>query len=452
MYSRLLLFLFTCLLPLLAATQTGTIKGQVTDERGMPLPFATIAIRETLQGTTCDNLGHFLLADLSPGIYTIEVRFVGYEPRILQEVQVSNNNPSVHYITLLRSTSELDEVVVNASGFETKNGSYNSVKTLGITEIERAPGAGRDLSKVLQSLPGVAQGIRCRNDLIIRGGGPSENRFYLDDIETPNINHFATQGATGGPVGMIDVNYINDIEFHTGAVPVNFGNALGAVIKVKFKEPRDDRVGFRLTLGANDWGVASEGPLAGKTTYFATVRRSYLQFVFASLGLPFLPSYTDGQVMVKYKANQRNELYTTFLGAYDVNALNTEANDNIEQQYILSFLPEDRQMSYTNGYVWKHFFGKGYFNLVLSRSFLNNRSMKYHNNDPLPSKLLLDYHSTEALNKLRWETVQHLEGYTLTTGFSYDFDQYYNRTYHKYTTLETVKTVSASSGSSTRNC
>ena len=63
---------------------------------------------------------------------------------------------------------------------------------IGLQEIEKSPGANRDISRIVQSYPGVAfSPIGYRNDLIVRGGSPSENRFYLDGIEIPNINHFS---------------------------------------------------------------------------------------------------------------------------------------------------------------------------------------------------------------------------------------------------------------------
>ena len=78
-----------------------------------------------------------------------------------------------------------------------------------------------------KNYPGVAfSPIGYRNDLIVRGGGPSENRFYLDGVEIPNINHFSTQGASGGPVGLIDADLIRNVKFYSGAFPANRGNAL----------------------------------------------------------------------------------------------------------------------------------------------------------------------------------------------------------------------------------
>ena len=85
-----------------------------------------------------------------------------------------------------------------------------------LREIEKSPGANRDISRIVQAYPGVAfSPAGYRNDLIVRGGSPSENRFYLDGIEIPNINHFSTQGASGGPVGIINADLIREINFYT---------------------------------------------------------------------------------------------------------------------------------------------------------------------------------------------------------------------------------------------
>ena len=99
----------------------------------------------------------------------------------------------------------IEEIVVKASPFRKSEESPVSLRRIGIEQIEKNPGGNRDISKVIQVLPGVASTPAFRNDLIVRGGGPSENRFYLDGVEIPNLNHFATQGASGGPVGILNV-------------------------------------------------------------------------------------------------------------------------------------------------------------------------------------------------------------------------------------------------------
>ena len=181
---------------------------------------------------------------------------------------------------------EQDEVIVTASPFIENKDSPVSLKTLNTTEIERLPGANRDVSKVIAALPGVASRATFRNDIIIRGGSPGENKFYLDGIEVPNINHFATQGSSGGPVGLLNVNFIREVDFYSGAFPMNRANGLSSVLAFTQKEGNQDGLITNFALGSSDAALTLDGPIGKRSNLIFSARRSYLQFLFAALQLP----------------------------------------------------------------------------------------------------------------------------------------------------------------------
>ena len=276
--------------------QTGTIQGKVFDPiNNEGIPFVNVVIQGTTTGTTTNIDGGYEITNLEPDLYNIEASFVGYKSKIVYEIQVFNSKPAEVDIPLEPAAEELAEVVVKADPFVQREESPLSLQSIGVNEIQRNPGGNRDISKAIQSLPGVASSVSFRNDIIIRGGGPNENRFYIDGIEVPNINHFATQGSTGGPVGLLNVNFIKNVDFYTGAFPANRGNALSSVMEIQQREGRTDRLGFNFTLGSSDVGLTAEGPLGKKGTFIASFRRSYLQLLFEALELPFLPTYNDFQ-------------------------------------------------------------------------------------------------------------------------------------------------------------
>ena len=184
------------------AAQTGVIKGRVSNKlNNETLPSATVQVLGTTQGAQTDDYGNYEITGLEPKLYNIKVSFVGFKDIEVFEIQVTNAKPTILNFEMEESSEGLKEVVIRASPFRKTEESPLSLRTIGVTEIARNPGGNRDISRVIQSLPGVTALPTFRNDLIIRGGAPNENRFYLDDIEVPNINHFATQGASGGPVG-----------------------------------------------------------------------------------------------------------------------------------------------------------------------------------------------------------------------------------------------------------
>ena len=299
-------------------------------------------------------------------------------------------------------------------------------------EIEKSPGANRDISRIVQSYPGVSfSPIGYRNDLIVRGGSPSENRFYLDGVEIPNINHFSTQGASGGPVGILNADLIREVNFYTGAFPTDKGNALSSVLDFKLRDGDMERNSLKATLGASEVSLASNGHLGKKTSYLVSVRQSYLQFLFDMLGLPFLPTFTDAQFKLKTRFDARNELTVLGLGGIDKMKLNTKADDE-DNEYILSYLPKIQQETFTLGAVYRHYAGAHVQSVVASHSYLNNRNTKYQQNDESdPDHLMLRLRSTEQNTQLRLENSSSFRNWKVTVGTSLDYSQYSNTTFQK---------------------
>jgi hypothetical protein len=407
----------------------GTLKDGLTNE---PLAFANVVLLNTTTGNTTDADGNFELTGIKPGIYDIQFSYLGYKSETIFEVEIQSSRPTVLNVTLLEDKKLLDEVVVKADPFKKTTESPVSLRSIGITEIKRNPGGNRDISRVIQSLPGVTSTGSFRNDLIIRGGAPNENRFFIDDVEIPVINHFATQGSSGGPAGIINVDFIREVDFYSGAFPANRYNSLSSVFNFKFKEGRDDRVGAVATVGAQDIGISVDGPLGEKSNFRFSARRSYLQFLFSAIGLPFLPTYNDFQFRYKYRINKKSEITVLGIGAVDNFKLNLEANETETKQFILNRLPVNNQWNYTNGIVYKRFNDKGFTSVILSRSMLDNGAFKFRNNDEssLANKIL-DYKSQEIENKLRVENTRKINQWTLVSGVSYEFAKYNNNTFNK---------------------
>ena len=266
----------------------------------------------------------------------------------------------------------------------------------------------------------------------MRGGGPSENSFYLDDVEIPNINHFATQGASGGPVGIINVDFVREVNFYSGAFPANRGDALSSVLEFKQKDGNNEKLEVQGTLGASEVALTFDGPIGEKSTFIFSVRRSYLQLLFEALQLPFLPTYNDVQFKTKTRINDKNEITFIGLGAFDQFDLNLKANETEDQQYILNYLPVNEQWNYTLGAVFKHYREKSYDTWVVSQNFLNNNSYKYQDNIEIDSLKTFDYQSTESETKFRYEnTLRTNSGFKLNLGAGLEYAQYTNQTFRK---------------------
>jgi hypothetical protein len=416
-------------LSLHAQSSTGTIEGRVFESvSNNPVPYASVAIYGTPAGVVTDEEGRFRLTGLSPGFIRLAATSIGFEPYVSEEIYLTNAKKLTIDIPLTEKQTTIEEVTVKASPFRRQEESPVSLRRIEISEIEKSPGSNRDISKVIQSFPGVGSGVAYRNDIIVRGGGPAENRFYLDGIEIPNLNHFSTQGASGGPVGIINVDFIRGVDFYSGAFPANRGNALSSVLEFRQIDGNADKLKFKGAIGASDLAVTLDGPLSRNTTFIASARRSYLQFLFSLLKLPFLPTYNDAQFKVRSRINEKNDLTIIGLGALDQSTLNLKANETAGQRYILGYLPVNNQWNYTFGAVYKHYREHGYMSVILSRNYLSNESYKYRDNEESLGKSY-DYLSTEGENHLRFEHNGHIPGsikYGYGAGISYA--EYENKT------------------------
>ncbi|MCP9610503.1 TonB-dependent receptor [Coprobacter tertius] len=415
--------------------QRYNIYGRVTDKATRSeVSYVNVVLWGTTQGVMTDSIGNYVIADVPPGIYRLQVSGLGYKTTVTPEFRVSSHNYRLD-VEVEEDRYVLKEVSVTASPFRPSAESPISRRVIGLQEIEKSPGANRDISKVVNSFPGVSStvGNGYRNDLLVRGGGPSENKFFLDGIEIPNINHFSTQGASGGPVGIIDADFIREVDFYTGAFPANRGNALSSVLDFKLIDGDPDRCSVKATLGASEVAVTSNGHIEKKTTYLVSVRQSYLQLLFSLLDMPFLPRYTDAQFKIKTRFSRQHELTILGIGAIDDMRLNKDTDPKDEgKQYILNYLPVIKQNTYTVGAVYKHYAGNHTQTLVLSHNFLQNNNTKYRDNDEsTPENLTLRYRSNEGESHFRGENLSVLGPVTVNAGLNLDYATYRNRTFQK---------------------
>ncbi len=423
-------------------SQSGTIKGRIFNQKNNePIPFANILIEGTNMGSTSDFEGNFVFFNVKPGFTRLISSFIGFEKFQSTEFMITGGKTKYIEIPMKETSIKLSEVEIKSAIFRRDEESPLSMKSIGIAEIEKSPGSNRDISKVLQSLPGVSSSVSFRNDLIVRGGGSSENRFYLDGIEIPNLNHFATQGASGGPIGIINVDFLREIEFYSGAFPANKGNALSSVLDMRLIDGNPDKLKFKGSVGASDLALTLDGPINKKTSFIFSARRSYLQFLFSAIGLPFLPTYNDFQWKSKTKFDLKNELIVIGLGAIDQFNLNTDIKNPTEsQKYILGYLPVFEQWNYAVGAVYKHFRTNSYDSYIISRNMLRNTSYKYPENDENKPKIL-DYSSDEIENKFRFERNTQLNDYKIIFGLGLEYNRYKNRTFQKIFAKDSLITI-----------
>ena len=413
-----------------AQNQTFSIHGKVIDRNSRQgIPFANVHIEGDVHtGTATDSTGVFRITNAKPGIHRLVISYIGYKSKVTPEYMVSARTPFIE-VELEEDLQLLGEVTITPSPLRRTTESPVSLFVIGLQDIEKIPGANRDISRIVRSFPGVSfSPIGYRNDLIVRGGGPSENRYFMDGIEIPNINHFSTQGASGGPVGLINSDLVREINFYTGAFPANRSGALSSVLDFHLFNGNPERQDFKATLGASEVSLSGSGHFSKKTTYLFSIRQSYLQFMFKLLGLPFLPNYIDGQVKIKSRLSDKHEL--TFLGLGGIDRMKLNIDEKGEStEYLLSYLPVVHQDTYTTGMVYKHYNGPHTQGIYLSHNYLNNRMTKYLDNDESTEEnLMLRIRSSEQKTSLRVENRSNFGQWVWKQGIEGSYSRYTNRT------------------------
>lgn len=412
------------------AQRTYPLEGRVIDNRTRrPVAYAAVVpVGQEEKGASADSLGRFRLERVQPGIARLRISSVGYKTLLTPEYILSAATPFIE-VELEEDATQVEAVTVRPTPFRVTAESPVGLQVIGLREIEKSPGANRDVSRIVRSYPGVAfSPVGYRNDLLVRGGGPSENKFFMDGIEIPNINHFATQGATGGPVSIVNADLVREISFYTGAFPADRAGALSSVLDFRLRDGNPERQTFKATLGASEVGVSGSGHIGRKTTYLFSLRRSYLQLLFKMLGLPFLPDYIDGQVKIKTRLSERDEVTVLALAGFDNMRLNLDEKGE-DAEYLLSYLPRIRQETFTVGALWRHYAGRHAQTVSVSHNYLNNRNLKYLGNDSSSEEnLILRLRGVEQKTTLRFENRTYVGRWTVREGAELSYSAYSNRT------------------------
>ena len=395
-----LIFLLV-LIPVLtrADVQKGILTGKVVDKiTKEPLPGVNVLIVGTNFGAATNINGIFEIRGLEVGTYQVRVSAIGFNTIVRTDVIVNNVKPTDLIFELTESVIELEGITVKSDYFEMNPTELNSVISFGYEEIRRAPGGFEDVVRALSVLPGVAQASPGRNDLVVRGGAPSENLYVVDGFVVPNINHFGSQGATGGPLSFINLDFVRDATFSTGGFSSLYGDKLSSVLKIDLREGRKDRIGGKGTISASQFGFNLEGPIASNANFVFSARRSYLDFIFNAAGFNFVPEYYDVLTKVTYDIDQKSKLSYLFIGAFDnVKFNNKDSEDLYENSRILG----SNQNQYVTGISYRRLFSKGFYDISLSRNFVDYDASQ---RDTLLNPIFLNK-SREGENELKADVV-----------------------------------------------
>lgn len=444
MVKKILAGLFF-LLSMVVWSQVGSVNINVYDEFSKKPLKATVTIQNTQK--TYTGTGTVQISEIPSGNYTFEISAEGHNNSFLSDINIVPNQNLTFSIGLNQSEKQIQEVNLTKKLYKTTAESPVSLRNITSEEVQKNAGSNRDVSRAILSFPGVGSTATFRNDLLIRGGSSAENKFYIDGIEVPVINHFQTQGASGGPRGIITVDFLKDVDFYSGAFPAKRNGVLSSLFEFNLKQARKDKLGYKAILGLDDMQLMMDGPLSKDQSWSGLFsgRKSNLQLLFKGIGLPFLPSYYDATFKVSKKYKSGDELYFIGLGAVDKFEFNTNAKKTLYNLTLIDKLPISPQWSYTVGAGYRHLVENGNWLFTVSRNMLDNQAYKYYRNVETPSNLIYDYKSQEAENKLRIDRNFRIGDMQFSTGTNFTFGKYANHSVIKKVTQNTINFDTVSS-------
>lgn len=438
-YKKIVVFsIFSLSILTTTAQNNGRLSGVVVDKLTQKiLPNVSVSIEGIAKGAIADTNGIFRIIGIPLKTYNIIFSLVGYKKQTLFNVVINAGNENNFNIELEQSGGALTEVLVKTNKRTARAATLEtplSVQRLTTEEIKSNPGGNFDISKVIQSLPGVgggAGGGGFRNDIIIRGGAPSENVFYLDGIEMPVINHFQTQGSAGGPQGILNVSFIEDVKLSSSAFDARYDNALSSVFQFKQKTGNRNKLQGNVRLSATELSGTLEGPLSKdkKTTFLASIRRSYLQLLFTAIDLPIRPSYWDFQTKITRQIDKKTTLSFIGIGAIDDFRFAAIKKATPEKLYILNSNAFIKQWTYTAGLSLKRLVKNGFVNIALSRNTFDNDVNQYEDNTTqIEAQKTLTYRSRETENKLRVDINKNINDWKIAYGTVAQVSEYDTKT------------------------
>jgi hypothetical protein len=367
----------TCIAVVPQTLGAGIIEGTVFDAKTRePLIGVNVLVLGLETGAASDTEGYFEIRNLPIGTYLLKLTYIGYETAIQTDIVVSAARPQYVEIGMKQSYVLTEGVVVTPEYFIDALETTASSTLLSREEIRRFPGGFEDLVRTVATLPGVSVVSEGgRNDLLVRGGGPSENLYLVNGIEVPNINHFGSQGSSSGALSFINLDFVEGVEFSTGGFSTRYGDKMSSVLAIDMRPGRRDHVGGKATISATQYGLNIEGPYSEKGNFLFSARQSYLDLIFKAAGQPFVPIYTDFNLLANYDITSRDRL--TVLGLTAIDRVDRDISTP-ENRVRNTELMDNTQTQVVSGIAYRRLLPKGYLNLVAN---LNHNRFRFKQSD-----------------------------------------------------------------------
>lgn len=354
MSTRRILYIVVILLIHQAGSAQVRLSGLVRDRQSREVLIgASIFDPASNKGTATDNNGYFNLT-LPPTCDSLLVTYVGYATHVIHAKRLKDTILDIFLVP----GSRIDEVQVRAFRKRTFNRSeLNNEQLRYIPSI----GAQPDVLKTLQLLPGIQSQNEGSSNLLIRGGGPGQNLFLIDNVSLFYVNH------VGGFLSVFNPEVINEVTVLKGGFPAKYGGRLSSVVDITLREGSKTKFRGSGGIGLLGADLTIEGPVNEKLSYLLSTRKTFTELLFG--GITYL----------------QNEDYLMTYGFYDLNGkltwrpdyknsvqLNLFAGDD---QWNIYLLDPDDKMNFKN--KWGNVLGSVQWKTIQNTKTNINTTLAY---------------------------------------------------------------------------
>jgi outer membrane receptor for ferrienterochelin and colicin len=367
-YFILLVIVIMAILPLEASQSFGTVQGKVSEEQGnRPITGVLVRLMDTELSTLSNEEGEYKLLQVPVGNYRIKFSYASFETIIKTDIIVRPNRITYLDVKMREDLPWVKETVtVEESYFHKDIEIPTSTVKISAEEIRRTPGTAGFVSRTITVLPGVSfAGGDENTDLLVRGGSPDENGFFIDNIEVPNINHLPRLISSGGAFSAVNPDLLQNLEFYSGAFSADYGDRLSSITNITLREGNRNEVDGEFDINIFMAGMVMEGPISkGKGSWLIAGRKSYVKLL-NDIGILDELGDTLGTIDSQLK------LTYDFSPKHKINILNLLATGSFRDFHANDTIEDNFYTQNTFGINLKSIWNNNFFsNTSLSFSFL----------------------------------------------------------------------------------
>ncbi len=360
MFKILSLLLLSVFIVYASATQaekiTYEIQGTVL-EKGTRQPLSSVQVYlvdDDTHVSMTDAQGHFVLTVNAPGDFSVGAVGIGFVKPMPRKVTLSADRPRAKLNFYLEPAMQLPDVVVYAD----RDPDKISKRTFSGKTLREVAGSGGDPIRGLQAMPGVAVTNDSNASPAVRGTAPGDNLYYVDSLPVGYLFHF------GGIFSILNADLVDDFNFYPSAFGPEFGDVLGAVIDVRLRDPRTDRLGAKVNINFYESDFLLEGPLSANQSLYFAARRSYYDLLLPKTGTlnkdekieyRSFPRFYDYQGKHLWRPDENNSFRLQFTGASDKSELSipTDSTIALHDPALAGTASNDVRFD-SLGWLWDH--------------------------------------------------------------------------------------------------